>query len=151
MTVASGLTAFFTAEMALHKGEGCKFDLARWLETLSTTAPLGWLVYIPVENQLELRLGNFPVLMWDSSLLPEGFFFFVIRFLFNYLFDWLQPGKHCFCWAEAFFDWGVDSTGNWERTAYHWRGPCLSKLPHAGTTPECSSVGKRINLNRNHV
>lgn len=41
MTDASGLTVLFTAEVALQKGEDCSFDLARWLETLSVTAPLG--------------------------------------------------------------------------------------------------------------
>lgn len=41
MTDASGLTVLFTAEIALQKGEDCSFDLARWLETLSVTAPLG--------------------------------------------------------------------------------------------------------------
>lgn len=46
-------------------------------------------MYIPVENELELRLGNFPVLMWDSSLLPEGFFFFfkLDFYLIIYLID----------------------------------------------------------------
>lgn len=43
MTVANGLAVPFSAEVDLQK-EGCSFDLARWLESLSITAPLGSLV-----------------------------------------------------------------------------------------------------------
>lgn len=37
MTVANGLAVPFAAEVDLQKGEGCSFDLARWLESLSIT------------------------------------------------------------------------------------------------------------------
>lgn len=43
-----------------------------------------------MENELELRLGNFPVLMWDSSLFPEGFIFIFFKldfYLIIYLID----------------------------------------------------------------
>lgn len=43
-------------------------------------------MYIPVENELELRLG-FPCVIRDSSLLPEGFFFKLDFYLIIYLFD----------------------------------------------------------------
>lgn len=45
-------------------------------------------MYIPVENELELRLG-FPCVNVGFFPTPRGiyFYFFLIRFLFNYLFD----------------------------------------------------------------
>lgn len=42
---------------------------------------------IGVENKLERRLGYLPVLMWDSSLLPEGLVFLLDFYLIIYLID----------------------------------------------------------------
>lgn len=42
---------------------------------------------IAVENKLERRLGYLPVLMWDSSLLPEGLVFLLDFYLIIYLID----------------------------------------------------------------
>lgn len=101
-------------------------------------------MYIPVENELELRLGIFCVNV-ELFPTPRGVLFFKLDFfLFNYLFDWLQPGKHCLCWAGALLDWDVDSTGSWERITYQWRTPGLSGLPHTGTSKAQMWAGESV-------
>lgn len=45
---------------------------------------------IPVENELELRLGNFPVLMWDFPYSQRDLFLFFFKldfYLIIYLID----------------------------------------------------------------
>lgn len=131
MTVAGGLAVHFTPEVALQQGEGCSFALARWLETVHNCT-IGLTGVCCCGKQAGAKAWISPCVNVGLFPTPRGIGFF-IRFLFNYLFDWLQHGKlFFFCWAGAVLDWGVDSGGDWERIVYHWHGPGRSRLPHRG-------------------
>jgi len=72
-------------------------------------------VYIPVENELELRLGDLPVLMWDSPTRRQLGVFKFIFYLIIYLIDSslgsiVFVGQRHF-WIDAWTQLGTETGG----------------------------------------